>query len=165
MSVNTKTPAKAAAPAAAKTAVAAAVPAAAPAAPKILLTLGLYQRYSQGGVVYEKGKVYAFDFETGQDKLSEEDTGRPIWRIYKEPKAADAAADKPAIVDMTAVKSAPQGGTATATDKGLELGTAAEEAELGLDKLDGGAPAGAGTEVGSVETTGTTGDTSGAVSL
>ena len=42
MSVNTKTPAKAAAPAAAKTAVAAAVPAAAPAAPKILLTLGLY---------------------------------------------------------------------------------------------------------------------------
>lgn len=161
MSVNTKSTAKTAA--AAKTE--AAAPAAAPVKKQLLLlVLAMYQRYSDAGTLYEKNKVYAFDVETGTAKLQEEDNGRPIWRVYKEAKPEDAAGEaKPAIVDMTQPKAVVQEGAATATAKGLELGSAEEEAELGLDKLDG-ATSGTGTEVGTVATD-AKGDTSGAVSL
>lgn len=165
MTVNTKGNAKAAAtPKAAPVATAAPAPT---AVQKILLTLGLYQRYSDAGVLYEKNKVYAFDFETGTAKLQEEDNGRPIWRVYKEVKSEDAtAANKPVIVDMTAARAPANLGAAAITTKGLEIGSDEELAELGLGNADAtGSATSAGVEVGSVDTTDGKGDTSGAVSV
>lgn len=169
MTVNTKGNAKAAAtPKAATVATVATVAPAPTAVQKILLTLGLYQRYSDAGVLYEKNKVYAFDFETGTNKLQEEDNGRPIWRVYKEVKTEDATADnKPVIVDMTAARAPANLGASSLTAKGLEIGSDDELAELGLGGSDatGSAAPAAGVEVGSVDNTEGKGDTSGAVSV
>jgi hypothetical protein len=106
------------------------------------LQLGIYQRYAQGGRVYEAGVVYDFPKETALDLMTEEDNGRPLWKVYRPKKAEQEAQTEPVKrVNVTkpgkvAVAEVP---AVEVEAKRLEIGSDEELTELGLNIAhDGG---------------------------
>ncbi len=72
----------------------------------ILLELALYKNYTCGTgmdlMAYEAGKAYRFTQETAMALLSEQDHGRPIWRIYRPARVKTHQASP--VVDATRVQ-------------------------------------------------------------
>lgn len=67
-----------------------------------VLELALYKIYTWGGVTYEKGKPYRFKNSDAMVLLAEQDTGRPVWRLYRPEKPKQAPKNE--IVDATNIK-------------------------------------------------------------
>jgi hypothetical protein len=68
----------------------------------VTLELAMYQHYTWGGVTYEKGSAYRFKREDAMALLSEQDHGRPVWKMWSPPRVKVAA--RMPIVDSTEVR-------------------------------------------------------------
>lgn len=97
------------------------------------------------GPTYVREAAYAFSPEVAQILLQEtEENGMPVWGVYTEKTVdSEATVDRPALIDLSATFT--EGGTASSgavpaegdKPKAIELASAEDMAELGLDKEDG----------------------------
>jgi hypothetical protein len=70
-----------------------------------VLELALYKQYTWQGETYEKGKPYRFRSVDAMKLLAEQDTGRPVWKLYQAPKPRQAPVNE--VVDATNVQAGP----------------------------------------------------------
>ena len=111
---------------------------AAPAAPApapqdtMVLELDLYSNYNRGGVAYVKGKQYRFSRENALTLLSEQDLGRPVWKIFRV-KPVQKAEEK--VVDYTEAVIAPvlEPIVGSEVPNKIEIGDDSELADLNLN--------------------------------
>ena len=66
-----------------------------------ILELALYKIYTWGANTYEQGKPYRFRNADAMLLLSEQDLGRPVWKIHRPMKPREAP--KTEIVDATSI--------------------------------------------------------------
>lgn len=66
-----------------------------------VLELALYKVYTWGLNTYEQGKPYRFKNSDAMVLLAEQDTGRPVWKLYRKPVPKQAP--KTEVVDATMV--------------------------------------------------------------
>ena len=98
-----------------------------------VLELALYQIYTWQFNTYEKGKPYRFRNSDAMILLSEQDLGRPIWRLYRPPLKKQTP--KAEIVDATQVVASlpveePMFGTLNKEQRRIEIGDDSEIADL-----------------------------------
>jgi hypothetical protein len=73
--------------------------AAEPVDTSIVLELQLYTTYNYHGVIFEKSKPYRFKREDAMNLLSEMDSNRQVWKMYR--PAAKKAEVVPVVQDKT----------------------------------------------------------------
>lgn len=101
----------------------------------MLLELALYSRYTRKRNTYIGGQVYKFKKADALQLLSETDTGRPIWKMYKKPVAKKQTATT-TVMDATNVSiervGEPTNGLVPVTDtkKRIDVGNDDEIADI-----------------------------------
>jgi len=66
-----------------------------------ILELALYKIYTWGANTYEQGKPYRFKNADAMQLMSEQDLGRPVWKIYRPVKVREV--QKVEVMDATSV--------------------------------------------------------------
>jgi hypothetical protein len=96
-----------------------------------VLELALYKKYTWGTTTYEAGKPYRFRHQDAMVLLSEQDTGRPIWRLYTPERPKVVPSNEPQ--DKTWVQALPPVENLSVTPppaKRIEIGDDSEIADI-----------------------------------